>query len=130
METYLEKERKIPVAASVDVLVLGGGPAGFSAAINAGREGVSTMLIEQSGDVGGIATTGLMSHWTGSTSGGFYEEILERSADSKERRQTINPERLKTILLDMLAESGVKLRLYTFACDVIYGRKFRKRGDN
>ena len=86
METYIEKERRIPVAASVDVLILGGGPAGFSAAVNAGREGVSVMLIEQSGDIGGISTTGLMSHWTGRTTGGFYEEILDRSADLKARQ--------------------------------------------
>jgi hypothetical protein len=123
MEKYLEKERQIPVAASVDVLVLGGGPAGFSAAVNAGREGVSVLLIEQSGDVGGVATTGLMSHWTGNTSGGFYEEIIQRSADAKTSRESeqriINPERLKTIMLDMLEESKVNLRLYTFACDVI-----------
>ena len=127
---YLEKERQIPIAASVDVLVLGGGPAGFSAAVNAGREGVTVMLVEQSGDVGGVATTGLMSHWTGKTQGGFYEEILRRSSDLKDRQggennqnggdnQIINPERLKTVMLDMLEESKVKLRLYTFACDAI-----------
>lgn len=129
MKMYTEKERQIPVAASVDVLVLGGGPAGFSAAVNAGREGANVMLIEHSGDVGGVATTGLMSHWTGRTSGGFYEEILNRSSDMNNSqdnnsihgrdRQIINPERLKTVMLDMLTEAKVKLRLYTFACDVI-----------
>jgi hypothetical protein len=132
MNTYIEKERHIPVAASVDVLVLGGGPAGFSAAVCAGREGVSVMLVEQSGNVGGVATTGLMSHWTGNTQGGFYEEILRRSGDTLEpsaesvinsanppTRCLINPEWLKTVCLDMLQEAGVKLRLYTFASDVI-----------
>ena len=130
MKAYLEKERSIPVAASVDVLVLGGGPAGFSAAVAAGREGVSVMLVEQSGDVGGVATTGLMSHWTGNTQGGFYEEILQRSlAFSREHgepdcfldknNKIINPECLKTLCLDMLEEAGVQLRLYTFACDAI-----------
>ena len=63
-ERYIyETERKVPVVAEVDVLVLGGGPAGVSAAIIAGREGVRTMLVEQLGDVGGMATSGLMSHW-------------------------------------------------------------------
>jgi hypothetical protein len=115
---YFEKERRIPVAASVDVLVLGGGPAGFSAAVCAGREGRRVMLVEQSGDVGGVATTGLMSHWTGNTQGGFYEEILRRSGETPESR-IINPEWLKTVCLDMLEEAKVRLRLYTFASDVI-----------
>ena len=54
----LEEQSEIPVTAEVDVLVIGSGPAGVSAAVTAGREGMSTMLIEQAGDVGGIATVG------------------------------------------------------------------------
>ena len=114
----LEEQSKIPVTAEVDVLVIGSGPAGVSAAVTAGREGMSTMLIEQAGDVGGIATVGLMSHWTGDTKGGIYEEILQRSSDepdNKEKRIIINPEKLKTVLLEMLDEAGVKVLLYTFA---------------
>ncbi len=51
-KTILEGAREVPVLAEVDVLVLGAGPAGVSAAICAAREGVNTMLVEQSGDVG------------------------------------------------------------------------------
>jgi len=120
MKYIIENERKIPVVREVDVLVLGGGPAGIGAAVAAAREGAITMLAEQTGDVGGIATTGLMSHWTGKTEGGLYEEILSRSAElTGEGRQIINPERLKTIFLRMLTEAGVHLRLYSFASDVI-----------
>lgn len=111
---YVEPSREIPIIADVDVLVLGGGPAGFSAAVCAARQGAKTMLIEQFGCVGGMATAGLMSHWTGHTKGGFYEEILKRSHDGKDR-QTINPEKLKTVMFDMLSEANVNLRLYTFA---------------
>ena len=121
MMTYTEPARTIPVAAQVDVLVLGAGPAGVGAAVWAGRMGASTLLVEQAGDVGGISTVGLMSHWTGNTRGGFYEEVLDRSADPDhpELRQTIDPERLKTVYLQLLKEAGVRLRLYTFASDVI-----------
>ena len=116
----VEERREIPVWEQVDVLVVGSGPAGVSAAVCAAREGVSVMLLEQTGNVGGIATEGLMSHWTGNTEGGFYDEILERSADAgrddAQMRKVINPERLKTVLLEMLEEAGVKLLLYTFAC--------------
>ena len=31
----------------------------------------------------------------------------------------IDPEKLKTLYLEMLSEAGVKIMLYTFACDVI-----------
>ena len=52
MNFYNEPSKQIPVKAEVDVLVVGGGPAGFSSAINAARQGTKTMLIEQAGDVG------------------------------------------------------------------------------
>ena len=122
----VEERRETPVWEQVDVLVVGSGPAGVSAAICTAREGVSVMLLEQSGNVGGIATEGLMSHWTGNTEGGFYDEILERSADAAQMRKVIDPERLKTILLEMLEEAGVKLLLYTFACaPVMEGNKIK-----
>ena len=127
MKTYLEEKREINVKAEVDVLVIGGGPAGFSAAVSAAREGAKTMLIEQSGQVGGVATTGLMSHWTGKTVGGFYEEILSRShgqelsnqGDYSEVQKLIEPETLKIEMLSMLDEANVLLQLYTFACEAI-----------
>lgn len=129
MKMILEPQREIPVIMETDVLVVGAGPAGVAAAVCAARSGVQTALIEQTGDVGGVATTGLMSHWTGGTQGGFYEEILERSAEREGNldtadfngglRQVINPERLKTVFLEMLTEAGVKLRLYTFTSEAI-----------
>ena len=89
MEYYVEPEKKIPVTDRVDVLVAGGGPAGIGAAVAAARQGCKTMLIEQAGDVGGVATTGMMSHWTGETRGGLYEEIQmcirDRHASGKGR---------------------------------------------
>lgn len=125
MKHVSEPAREVPVVDEVDVLVLGSGPAGVSAAIQAGREGMKTLLVEQCGDVGGISTAGLMSHWTGNTRGGIYEEILDRSCEANGpqegidfnggMRQVINPERLKTAYLEMLAEAGVGLSLYSLA---------------
>lgn len=116
MKTISEPARLTPVTGEFDVLVCGAGPAGFAAAVCAAREGAKTCLVEQTGLVGGVATSGLMSHWTGNTRGGFYEELLDRSCDPAhpEMRQTINPDRLQQTMLDMLAEAGVELRLYTF----------------
>ena len=69
--TYHEAARDIPVFAETDVLVVGGGPAGTTAAIGAGRLGADVMLVERYNHLGGLATGGLviwidrMSDWTG-----------------------------------------------------------------
>ncbi len=117
--TYKEPARQLPITHDVDVLVVGGGPAGVAAAIASGRQGARTLLVEQSGAVGGMATNGLMSHWTGRTAHiGLYGEILRRAQDADDP-QLINPEKLKTVLLEMLHEAGVTWQLYTFASDAI-----------
>lgn len=108
-----------------DVLVLGAGPSGFAAAYTAAKNGAKVILAEQSGDVGGISTSGLMSHWTGSCGSPLYLEILKRSAEKNEGDRkgvitpTIDPEKLKTLYLEMLLEVGVSLMLYTFAEDAV-----------
>ncbi len=111
--------RRIPVAGEYDVVVAGGGPAGFAAAVCAARQGAKTLLIEQAGQVGGVATTGLMSHWTGRTKGGFYEELLERSCVPGAHRTTIDPERLKGVMLEMLEEAGAEVLLYAFCAEAL-----------
>lgn len=45
---------------TVDVLVVGGGCAGISAAISAARHGASVLLVEKNGCLGGMATVGLV----------------------------------------------------------------------
>ncbi|MFX1568672.1 MAG: FAD-dependent oxidoreductase [Promethearchaeota archaeon] len=59
--SYIEEEkRKIPILAETEVLVIGGGPAGISAAIAAAREGVDTMLVERYGCFGGVITQSMI----------------------------------------------------------------------
>ena len=108
-----------------DVLVLGSGPSGFAAAYTAAKNGAKVILVEQSGDIGGISTSGLMSHWTGSCGSPLYYEILKRSAQKNEGElkneitNLIDPEKLKTLYLEMLDEVGCRIMLYTFAEDAI-----------
>lgn len=108
-----------------DVLVLGSGPAGFAAAYTAAQNGADVILVDQCGDVGGVSTSGLMSHWTGSCGSPLFNEILRRSALKNEGKfknkitNLIDPEKLKTLYLEMLDEVGCGLMLYTFAEDAI-----------
>lgn len=60
MKTYREVlETKI--VHGFDIIVAGGGTAGFAAALNAGRNGAKTLLIEKEYMIGGIMTAGLMA---------------------------------------------------------------------
>jgi hypothetical protein len=75
-----------PIIADVEVLVCGGGPAGLGAALASARQGAHTMLIEQQGCLGGVATSSLIGTWFGSYSRdgrypvieGVFKEIVDR----------------------------------------------------
>jgi len=116
---------QVPVTHAVDVLVAGSGPAGFSAAICAARQGARVMLVEMLGTVGGISTSGMMSHFTGSVDSKFFVELLHRMAERNEEKAAgvrtafIDTEKQKALYLDMLQEAGVTLRLYSMICDVM-----------
>ena len=83
--TYLEPARELPVFAEVDVLVVGGGPAGCAAAVGAARLGADVLLLERYGHLGGLSTGGLviwidrMTDWDGrQVIAGFAADILDR----------------------------------------------------
>ena len=53
-------EAAVPVVATSDVVVVGGGPAGVSAAVSAARNGVSVTLVERYPYLGGLASGGMV----------------------------------------------------------------------
>ncbi len=53
--------RQVMLAADTDVLVVGGGPAGFGAAVGAAEAGAEVILAERYGFFGGMATAGLVA---------------------------------------------------------------------
>ncbi len=76
----------VPVVAKSDVVVVGGGPAGFAAAVAAKREGCSVTLIERYPYLGGLASGGMvlvlddMNNGQETTVTGVCMEMIERMA--------------------------------------------------
>jgi len=82
----------VPVTSAVDVLIVGGGSAGFSAAVAAARNGADVLLLERFSYIGGLATGGLiillltMDDGAGRQAvGGLCQEIVGRM----ERRNAV-----------------------------------------
>ncbi len=125
MKTIREPGRELEVAGEYDVIVAGSGPAGACAAVTAARMGARVLLLEKNNTVGGMSTSGLMSHWTGTVSSPLYAEILRRCAERHEGAEKdvpvpwIDPEVLKSVWLDLLAEAGAELLLSTFVCGAV-----------
>ena len=76
----LPGKSKIPVYDGWDVIVVGGGPSGCAAATAAAREGAKTLLMEGTGALGGMGTSGLLNAWCPFTDGEkiIYKGIAER----------------------------------------------------
>ena len=109
-------------ADDVDVAVYGGTPAGIAAAIAAGRDGHSVLLIEPYRWIGGLTTNGL-SHpdfRTFEGLNGFYLQFTNRvrrhyveqyGVDSQQVRESLQgthgePRVNRSVLEEMLAEHG------------------------
>ena len=61
VKTVTEAMREVKVACEADVIVVGGGPGGFAAAVAAARSGARTVLLERYGHLGGMCTGGLVN---------------------------------------------------------------------
>lgn len=120
----MKYEIQVNYKGAYDVIVVGSGPAGIAAAISSGRNGAKTLLIESLGRVGGISTSGMMSHFTGRCGSKLYLEILDRAKSKNHyfpelEKKFIDPELLTLTYIEMLEEAGVDILLYTTFCDVL-----------
>ncbi len=121
---YTEKERQIPIRGDYDVIVVGSGPSGMGAALAAAMGGAKALLIESQGSVGGISTSGLMSHFTGHVESNLYQELLRRAALHNTFKRglktvTIDPEMLRLTYYELIEMMKIDLLLYTFVCDTV-----------
>lgn len=116
----------LPFDDSWDVIVIGGGPTGCTAAASAAREGARTLLIESSGLLGGSGTGALVPAWCPFSDKeqviykGLAETILKRCKsfqphvpEAQVDWVPIDPERLKWIYDDVVTSSGAKILFHT-----------------
>lgn len=132
-----------------DIVVFGGGPSGVCAAVCSARQGKKTLLVESTGLLGGMATSGMVGPFMTSydrdgeekTVSGIFEEIIHRL---EKYSAVIPPEKteapsihtshigkyhrhltpfnsfyLQIVLDEMVREAGVELLCYTSFTDCI-----------
>jgi len=130
--------REIPVEEGYDLVVAGGGPAGAAAAISAARLGAKVLLVEATGCMGGMGTSGLVTEFDPMADGernlvgGVMLEVVETlyqrgfinrhiSPDSWRKDYMtwtpFNVEGYKLILDELVTKAGVEMRFFTRVID-------------
>ena len=125
-KTYTLPSRAVPFSDEWEVIVVGGGPAGCTAATAAAREGARTLLVEASGCLGGAGTGMLVPAWCPFSDeerviyGGLAEKVFAKSKEGVAHLGPedvdwvpIDAERLKRVYDDMVTEAGVTVLFST-----------------
>lgn len=135
----MQPAREVPVFHTADVVVVGGGSAGFAAAVAASRAGAKVAMIERYGSLGGLWTNGMVLIVIGTgekvngefklVTRGLCEEFLKRlegmgdgaivCRDQKVYQPTVDPEASKVLMDEMVQEAGVEMFFHCWGVDVI-----------
>ncbi|MBQ7302907.1 MAG: FAD-dependent oxidoreductase [Clostridia bacterium] len=141
--------KQLKVAIEKDLIVVGGGPAGFAAAVSAARNGADVLLVERTATLGGMATSGLVGPFMTSFAmdekeqlvRGIFDELVRRM---ERRGSAIHPSKVRDrspycsygdcshanttpflsedlafMMDEMLAEAGAQCLFYTQVADVV-----------
>lgn len=149
MKSSIQFTKEIPNYGHFDIIVLGGGPSGVCAAIEAAEEGKNVLLVESTGMLGGMATSGLVGPFmtcydrdgNEPVVGGIFRKIIDNLANynavykpedldspsihtsfiEKYHRHVtaFDSFALQLVLDEMTREAGVNVMLYTRFADCI-----------
>ena len=145
MKYLIEPERKLEVSAETEVLVLGGGPSGITAAVASARSGAKTLLLERYGFLGGMGTAAMVTNFCGlhANINGSVQQIVHGIADDILNRldkldglnaphhikargvghdtaaQAYDTAAYKVVSDELLNDAGVDIRFHSLAADVI-----------
>lgn len=141
----VQPARELPVFQKADVAVVGGGAAGWAAALAAARAGAHVALLERDSGLGGLWTNGgvLVVLATGVLVDGKFnllarglcdellvrlsalgsQAITPRPAAGRVYQPTANPEAVKMVMDQMLLEAKVDVFFHSAGVDVIQSGK-------
>ncbi len=135
--------RDIPVEEDYDLVVAGGGPSGAAAAICAARQGARVLLVEATGCMGGMATSGMvmafapMGDGSRCLAGGLVRELVGTLYTRGFLKPGIHPdiwskiqgwvpfnaEGLKLLYDDLATAARVEVRFFTKVIDADADRR-------
>jgi len=135
----IQPARELPIFHTADVVVVGGGAAGFGAAVAASRAGAKVALIERYGSLGGLFTNGMVLIIIGTgvkengefklVTRGVCEEFMRRleamgdgaitKLEPNIGQPTADPEAAKVLMDDMVQEAKVDVFFHAWGVDVI-----------
>lgn len=134
-DRVVQPARTLAVARKVNVLVVGGGTSGCTAAVSAARNGATVMLVERYGFLGGTATAAMVGVFCGVYTcgpeashqllvGGLPREVMHRleavGGGMKYRhRFQVDHEIFKVVLDRMVGEAGVELLFHTTVVETL-----------
>lgn len=120
------ENRAVKTNSDYDIIVVGGGPAGCSAATAAARRGLKTLLIESTGLLGGLGTSGMVPAWCPFSDGEkvIYKGIAWEVFDAAKKGVpfepadkmdwvAINPEHLISVYDRLVADSGADVLFFS-----------------
>ncbi|MDD3396308.1 MAG: FAD-dependent oxidoreductase [Acidaminococcaceae bacterium] len=129
-DTLIYATRELPIIATVDCCVVGGGTAGSAAAITSGRGGLSTLVVERGIALGGMQTLGLVVPFMPTFARGsdtpLVAEIKARlcahgieHSDGQTGNCWFNPEVMAAIYDELTIEAGVQVLYQATLVDVV-----------